>query len=871
MDTDTITKPPEGFVLDEPVAPPEGFVLDEPEPEPEPKPKQFDDIVGPFEGRRQKVNSYLRGDTSLSEEFAHSLFMPSPGGTYGLDDSELAPGYEGMIKDYEDVVVNTLGLAQQINADDEMVEMIFDNHDAIMEANFGETKISPAIARKYLAEQTDLRNRKTPVPKEPWYRKYFGTVDDWQTVLEALKKGSPYEDETEPGYYDAFKWLTTYTMSLGGVLGPKDLREELLDEAKKYKGFGEAAGTVTGDSLVTYFEWAVLYPKLIKAAGISGKALENIPQVKKATTAIRKIPALDEFLTKNPRLKALAARMAAAFTKGEIAGQVTAAAELIGDDEPIGTWVVKMNKRGAMIGGISLIFSAAHSYDQYKYIKNTKRFMYKSAYNRHLERVKGGMSEKASMKLAESEGEKIKDIIYYMENEFYGQGTELYGGKKPALSPEQAAKDFYKHGYDVRHGGKTYKRLREIRRAQLKDVLLHPEPKPKASKIAEQPTAYQEIIQTSTGKRVGIAPPGTTAKQLKPGYKLSEPIPFDIAGINIKTATEEEKAAKAMPPAEYAAKIKKMIIPYSEARQRMADQAAEAEEGPEKTKLQQQLDEMDAQAAEHLRSIAQEGRKEEEPTITPEETKITAVKAEGKVTVYHGAKTDIKGELEPDVNGIVWVSRKKEWAKGYGENIVEYSIPNDKILNMDSPEGQAIIDEIGGRSKLGELKAAEKRGYLAIERGNEIATRPKVIQPAPPAKKATEGTEVTEKAKKSEISNLKSEMEAREAGQSDEQLSGITKRRRRSLIKETAEKIKGHDIYQAEIAAQETSARQVGPGFYYVHESGRGEPVLGLSHVGSIRGPSATALTSRAATRSAQTSHVNVLWALVSAARQKPR
>jgi len=69
-----------------------------------------------------------------------------------------------------------------------------------------------------------------------------------------------------------------------------------------------------------------------------------------------------------------------------------------------------------------------------------------------------GMTEKLSGELLRAEGEKIEDVIYYMENEFYGQATELYGGKKPSLSPEQAARQLAEHGYNIQHGGKTYKR-----------------------------------------------------------------------------------------------------------------------------------------------------------------------------------------------------------------------------------------------------------------------------------------------------------------------------------------------------------------------------------------------------------------------------
>jgi len=107
---------------------------------------------------------------------------------------------------------------------------------------------------------------------------------------------------------------------------------------------------------------------------------------------------------------------------------------------------------------------------------------------------------------------------------------------------------------------------------------------------------------------------------------------------------------------------------------------------------------------------------------------LKAKVAKGDTRVFHGATTDIAGELRPDDRGIVWATKDKTWARGYGTNVLEYDIPTNKILNMDSPEGLKIIKKLGRREKLAELVAAEKKGYLAIERGKEIATRSKALQ-----------------------------------------------------------------------------------------------------------------------------------------------
>ncbi|MFH0826096.1 MAG: hypothetical protein V2B18_25375 [Pseudomonadota bacterium] len=130
-----------------------------------------------------------------------------------------------------------------------------------------------------------------------------------------------------------------------------------------------------------------------------------------------------------------------------------------------------------------------------------------------------------------------------------------------------------------------------------------------------------------------------------------------------------------------------------------------------------------------------------EAAPAPEVPAITPTAKEGSVssplTVYHGARTDVKGRLRPDANGLVWVTRDPQWAKGYGGNILEFQLPADKILRIDAPENAAILEQYlrehpEGRSKAAEMQFAEKLGYVAVERGREIAVRPESLSPAPP-------------------------------------------------------------------------------------------------------------------------------------------
>jgi hypothetical protein len=142
---------------------------------------------------------------------------------------------------------------------------------------------------------------------------------------------------------------------------------------------------------------------------------------------------------------------------------------------------------------------------------------------------------------------------------------------------------------------------------------------------------------------------------------------------------------------------------------------------------------------------------------------------------------------------LYWWQNTQEEKQEAWEKII---IPQLQKLGYDSIEYQ---DDVNAGRTLAVFSTKQLSPVKALEKQAEIVNR------------------------KSEIDSLREKMEEREAGETDEQLSGITKKRRKSLIKETAERIKAHDIYQNEVAAQDVSGRKIGPGFYYVEESGRGE------------------------------------------------
>ena len=166
---------------------------------------------------------------------------------------------------------------------------------------------------------------------------------------------------------------------------------------------------------------------------------------------------------------------------------------------------------------------------------------------------------------------------------------------------------------------------------------------------------------------------------------------------------------------QFAQEQPKAVVDEAEATLRQEFKQA-ANDSPEQGNLSQGIDIL-TQAS---------GKKPQVPIATAKGTAET-----GKnIKVYHGSRRDIKGELKPDKDGIFWVTKDKDWSKGYGTNTLEFEIPEAKILKEGDPVYKEILDAAPdqGYSKLQWLEEAEKRGYLAVERGNEIATRTSVIK-----------------------------------------------------------------------------------------------------------------------------------------------
>ena len=106
---------------------------------------------------------------------------------------------------------------------------------------------------------------------------------------------------------------------------------------------------------------------------------------------------------------------------------------------------------------------------------------------------------------------------------------------------------------------------------------------------------------------------------------------------------------------------------------------------------------------------------------------------EGKTTpLYHvGVELKPGDKMTPDSRGLVWFSQSqtKYGADQPGVPVTKIALPADKILTEDSPEFQSVLDASDG-SKQGVFEEAEKRGYLAVQRGFDVSMRPETAEQA---------------------------------------------------------------------------------------------------------------------------------------------
>lgn len=468
----------------------------------------------------------------------------------------------------------------------------------------------------------------------------MGLPEIGKAMREMVAPTMPYtEEEADRAAHELGKRIVLIGKSigtLGGRIGPKGFREKLSQEIEDLGGFGPALVPMAGETGALAIEWGFIYPKLFKLAGLSGKAISKIPKVGKGIRALKSMGGIAKVAEKHPRIYSAATKAMAAFAKGEFVGQTMAAVESLGKDKPIEEWIVDMNKRGALMGGVATAFSLAHSVDQHRYITQTGRYLRLNAYNRHVERVNKGMLPRHSAEMSRHEGKKIDDVIYYLEQQMLGAPAELYGGKKPELSPQEAAKALAKQGYVLGESGKTAKQLSQIRKPyKPRDVLLRPEPTTKGTVYTAPKNTYREAYNPNTGQRY-IIPEGLKV-ELPKGFEVSEPIslrPTPAAQLLPPIRTTEEMATFEQELAQ---------TTPEEMAQQIPDDAFEAE-----------VAEMDVELREIQRPAAEVAEKPPKPppeAVSPEKPAVAkpeAAKAptEPELTKKELRQREIEAETE---------------------------------------------------------------------------------------------------------------------------------------------------------------------------------------------------------------------------------
>lgn len=308
----------------------------------------------------------------------------------------------------------------------------------------------------------------------------------------------------------------------------------------------------------------------------------------------------------------------------------------------------------------------------------------------------------------------------------------------------------------------------------------------------------------------------------------------------------------------------------------IGDKAIEqAEEEPttwEDVKVKRDLAEIDEQAESHLRAIREEAvptettetpatRGRQAPDIAPEQLSVpegvklppgaeieaVGVAAEAKEQTFtmfaaeHGYTDDYSlidhSELSPSGKRSKRgeTARLRRMDERFKSNREGHKAFNKAILadEIIDPSGKVTKEGLLVRQKEAEAKKVSGRisqidAQIRFtkdtgqgKRGLKPTARKRIAELE--AEREQLLTKPPTEAKKKTLETLREKIQQEEEDVSDEELGGITKSERRRLIKENAAKIESSDIYQNEIAGLETSAREVGPGYYYIDKGYRGE------------------------------------------------
>jgi len=330
---------------------------------------------------------------------------------------------------------------------------------------------------------------------------------------------------------EAYAWaqnIRDRVVSLGGLLAPDGLMEELNAEARQFRKGGDIIVPMTGAGLELAVEWGLIYPKLFKAAGLANSQIMKIPKVKAGVAALVKMGGVDKLAKIAPRTTTIVKDALESSIKG---AEVFGGMEAVGQIQKEGTLgekakrVGKAATFGALVtGGFSVVSSA----DKALYIRKLRKVMQKKGFAqvRQLFQESMAAGKKPSLKTFEDNMlRQIDNVVAAVESDLYGMTKgELYkniGGKVEA--PEKAAVRFLKYGYEpgrpALKGPEILKKGLGVKEPAIKM------PTTKAAEvretIAEAAKAITHPIKTARAKMVTGKPPHIPVKPSPRGLAVA--------------------------------------------------------------------------------------------------------------------------------------------------------------------------------------------------------------------------------------------------------------------------------------------------------------------------------------------------------------
>ncbi len=541
-------------------------------------------------------------------------------------------------------------------------------------------------------------------------------------------------------------WWKTYVFSLGGKIGPKGLRDELLKEAEGFEGFGSALMPAAGGTGETALEWGVVLPKLFKAAGLAGKGIESLPKVKAAKEALAKAGGIAKLAEKYPRAIAAADQAVRSFGKGASAGSIIAGAESIGKDmEPLDVLDV-MATRGAKVGGMAAVFSLASSMDSKLYADALRKDLLKQTkarYDAKLNALPKGRADAGARKIIHQETMEVRQIdnvVAAVERDLMNlkAGKMYREGQEGVESPYKMADRLYKYGYK----GRTV--VPKAEKGLTKGYGTRPTveqemglPKTRAGEVVEDVRAAVKQVGKTKVSRPTLQPP---AKPLAtPPAKPSATIPmappkgFVIDEVPDVPVAETGPKADTTVPAD-----DKAVVAPSAAQESQVPEGEAFITKAERKVLQGQgysigdIAKMTpVEARTKLEEVARTDFPESTPAPSPPAQTATEVKRKETGEAGPGAEWEAKTKKKYDAKIADRVARADEIGYTAPEGAEPYWIP------VETGHGKWTVQEPGGLregtwgSRETVTKAADTRNKARAAEQARVAdqTRPKKGKP----------------------------------------------------------------------------------------------------------------------------------------------